>query len=103
MSELKRKILNVVAWVALAVGIVMVIWRIFGDSPTDLAVISPFIVLGLAKIWNVNSELNDFKYDFSHQIRTLSTNTRSPFEKVKGDTGRIENKIDDLLSKRRKK
>ena len=99
MSKLKRKILDVLAWIALAVGIVMILWRIFGDSPTDLAIITPFIVFAILKTWNANNELKDFKTDhgiFKHQVK-------SSFDKVKENMSRIETKIDNLKPKSRKK
>jgi len=98
MSELKRKILDAIAWIALVVGIIMILWRVFGNSPTDLAVISPFIVLGLVKIWSNNNTIKDVGY----QVKLLSNNTKSSFEKVRGDMSRIESKIDSLLNKNKR-
>ena len=83
MSELKRKILETIARIALIVGIIMVLWRIFGNSPTDFAVITPFIIFGLAKIWSTNWELKNFK-----------TEVRLSFRKVREDI--------HTLNKRRK-
>jgi len=88
MGKLLRKILDVIAWIALIVGIIMVIWRIFGDSPTDLAVISPFIVLGLAKIWTNNNNIKEVDY----QIRLLARSTKHSFEKVREDIDKLSNK-----------
>lgn len=82
MSKLKQKILNTIAWIAFAIGIVMVLWRIFGNSPTDLAVISPFVVFGLAKIW----------YN-SNTILELKINMKHGFDKVREDINRLESKI----------
>ncbi len=88
MGKLKRQILEILFWIALIVGIIMIIWRIFGDSPTDLAVISPFIVMGLVKIWTNNN-----------RIWELEIKMKNSFDKVKENMNRIENKI-DLLIKR---
>ena len=71
MVKLLRKIINIIAWIALIVGIVMVIWRVFGNSPTDLAVISPFIVFGLAKVWDIGNELKDFKHDVKFSFKKV--------------------------------
>lgn len=71
MSELKRKILDATAWVALIVGIMMILWRIFGDSPTDIQIISPFILFGLMKIWSTNGELKDFKTEVKLSFRKV--------------------------------
>ncbi|MBU2616564.1 MAG: hypothetical protein KKB79_01125 [Nanoarchaeota archaeon] len=83
-----RKILDVIFWIALIIGTIMVLWRIFGNSPTDLAVITPFIVMGLTKIWSNNN-----------RIWELEIKMKNSFDKVRENTNRIGNKIDDLLNK----
>jgi len=81
MSKLKKQILDIIFWVALIVGIIMILWKIFGDSPTDLAIITPFIVMALMKIWSNSRAIKDV----GHQIKILSINTKSGFEKVRKD------------------
>lgn len=81
MSKIKKQILDILFWVALAVGIIMVLWRIFGDSPTDIAIITPFIVMSLIKIWSNSKEIKDIGY----QVKLLSINTKSSFDKVKDE------------------
>ena len=81
MKKLKRKILNIIFWIALAVGIIMVLWRIFGDSPTDLAIITPFIVMFVSKMLDMNETIREVGY----QVKILSINTKSAFEKVRED------------------
>lgn len=87
MGKLKRQILNILAWVALAVGIIMIIWRIFGDSPTDLAIITPFIAIILIKIWSNSDRIRDIGY----QIKLSSINTKSSFDKIKIDIDNLKN------------
>jgi len=41
----KIKIWDVLFWMFLVIGIVMVLWRVFGNSPTDLQVVAPFIAV----------------------------------------------------------
>ena len=98
MAEIKKLILDIIFWVALVIGIIMIIWRIFGDSSTDLAIITPFIVMVLMKIWSNTGAIKDV----DHQVKVLSMSTKSAFDKVKGDINRIENKLDILISRRRK-
>lgn len=97
MGELKRKILNILFWILLVIGLIMIIWKIFGKSPSDVAILIPFIVMLLIKIWSNSDRIRDVGY----QVKILSMNTKSAFEKVRKDMNRIENKIDGL-SKRRK-
>jgi len=83
-----RKILDIIFWIALVIGTIMVLWRIFGNSPTDLAVITPFVVMGLIKVWSNNN-----------RIWELEIKMKNSFDKVRENTNRIGNKIDDLLNK----
>ena len=92
MPNIKKTILEIIFWVALIVGIIMVLWRIFGDSPTDLAIITPFIVMLVSKVWDMNNNFRDFRH-----------HVKSSFSKVRGDISRIENKIDILINKKLKK
>ncbi len=92
MSEIKKTILDIIFWLALIIGIIMVLWRIFRNSPTDIAVISPFIVMILSKLWTINNEYVNFRSD-----------VKMSFNKVKEDISRIENKIDGLKPKSRRK
>ena len=78
----KIKILNVLFWVSLVVGIVMVLWRIFGNSPSDLQVVAPFFVMGAAKMWDVNEK----------QIR-LEMGTRNGFDRMKQDINLMKQDI----------
>ena len=70
------------------VGIIMILWRILGDSPTDLAIITPFIIMLISKMWDMNNEFRDFRY-----------HVKSSFNKVGEDINRIETKIDKLNKK----
>ena len=96
MSKLKKQILDILFWVFLIIGIIMVLWRIFGDSPTDLAVVTPFIVIAILKIWNVNNELKDFKWEIKSSFNKVKENMRN----INNNINRIENKIDKLSRKK---
>lgn len=89
---ISRKILDVIFWVALGVGIIMVLWRVFGNSPTDIAVISPFIVMGLTKIWTNNN-----------RIWELEIKMKNSFDKVKENMNDIKIQINNLSNKFDKK
>ncbi len=70
---MKRKdILNILFWILFIIVIILILWRIFGNSPSDLAIILPALLMLLLKIWSISDNLNDFKHEvkFSfHQVR----------------------------------
>lgn len=82
MSKMeKRKILNILFWIFLIIGIIMLVWRLFGQSPSDLAIIGPFVFMLLFKMWSISDELKEFKHDF----RYFKHEVKSSFAKVKED------------------
>ena len=71
---IRKQILNTLFWILLIIGIILVIWKIFGDSPTDLQIILTFMLMLLFKIWAISDELKEFKYE-----------VKTSFSKVKQD------------------
>lgn len=96
MSKFKKIfnwVLNILIIILLIVVIYMFIDRIFGNSPTDFQIISGtfsllgvFIIKLFTLIYSINREIGEVERDMKHS-----------FFRVKEDTKRIENKIDDLL------
>ena len=83
---MKRKdILNALFWILLVIGIILVLWRIFGNSPSDLEIILTFILMLMFKLFALGGELKDFKHE-----------VRFSFYKVKKDMGNIKNKIETI-------
>lgn len=82
----KRNILNILFWIALIVVIILILWRIFGNSPSDLSIIISALFAILLKMWAISDELKEFKHE-----------VRFSFHKVKEDI----NQIDRGLTKRK--
>lgn len=78
----KRKILNILFWIALIVGIILVLWIIFGNSPTELSVIVTFMLALLFKIWAISDETKEFKHE-----------VKMSFVKVRKDFNELKNKL----------
>ena len=76
----RRKVLNIIYWILLLIGIVLILWRVFGNSPSDIQVISPFITLGILKIWDIGNELKDFK----HEVKMSFSKVREDVNKTGG-------------------
>lgn len=75
----KRLILDILFWILLIVGIILVIWRIFGNSPTDLSIIVTFILMLMFKMWSMSDELKEFKY----HVKLSFTKVREDLSKIK--------------------
>lgn len=88
MSELKRKILNILFWIFLIITIILIIWRIFGSSPNDLSIIISITFMLMFKMWDISDELKEHKTDY----RLFKENVRGSFAKVKEDFENLKGK-----------
>ena len=75
----KRKILNILFWVLLLIVIALILWRIFGNSPTDLQIIIPIMLMFLVKMWTISDEVKELK----HEVRMSFSKVKSELEKIK--------------------
>ncbi len=75
----KKQILNILFWILLVIGIALLIWKIFGKSPTDLAVMMPFILMLILKMWSISDELKEFRH-----------NVKSSFDRIKTDMDNLK-------------
>jgi len=77
----RKEILNILFWILLVVGIGLVLWKIFGNSPSDLSIMLTFTLMLLFKMWGVSDELKDFKSD-----------VKISFSNVKNEISKLKNK-----------
>ena len=60
----KKKIVSILSWIFLLISLILILWKLFGSSPTELAIILPILLTILLKVWNVSDELKDHKADY---------------------------------------
>ena len=78
-----RQILDILFWIALTIVVILVLWRIFGNSPTNLSIIVASLLTLLLKIWSISDNLNDLKYKTSlsfHKAREEISMMNNKFE-----------------------
>ncbi len=75
----KKNVFNILFWILLAIGIGLLIWKIFGNTPSDLTIMLTFTLMLMFKIWSVSDDLKDFK----HNVKISFNNMRNDFNKVK--------------------
>lgn len=79
----KQKIFNILFWILLLIGIILIIWKIFGNTPSDLSIIITVSLMLLFKIWSISDDLKDFKYG-----------VKSSFNKVKTEINEFKKKYE---------
>ena len=86
---MKRKdIFNILFWIFLIIVIILLIWYIFGNSPTELGITLTFLLMLMFKMWAISDDLKDFKYE-----------TKFSFHKVKEDANIIKDKLEKVENK----
>jgi len=61
---MKRKhILNILFWISFMIVIILILWRIFGNSPSDLLIMIAVLFTILLKMWIISDELKEFKHE----------------------------------------
>ena len=68
---MKTSTLNILALISLLIGIILLIWKVFGNGPTDLLVLTPFIFTMLFKLWSISSEVAYSKGKFKGLERSF--------------------------------
>ena len=65
----KNKILNIIAWIFIILGVILLIWRIFGSSPSADAVVIILLVGLLFKVRIIGEDLSKLKVGFKFLAR----------------------------------
>ncbi len=51
---MKKDIKEILFWIFLLIGIALLIWNVFGNSPTELITLSTLIFTLLLKVWSIS-------------------------------------------------
>lgn len=73
----KNRILDLLAWLSLIIGIILIIWYIAGDSPLEYFLPLPFLSLLILKFWSVSNDISYLKGDYN----SFKENIKDSFHK----------------------
>ena len=83
-----RSFRDILAWIFLLASVVLVLWLIFGNSPTELAVFSVIAGFVLVKM-----------FDSEKRLGYLEMGMKNGFYNVKKDVNIMEKKLDLVCEK----
>ncbi len=95
-----RQILDILFWVLLTIVVILLLWRIFGNSPTDLSIIMPALLMLLVKTWSISDNLKDFKHEVRFSFRKVREDTSKTKENISDIEHRL-NKVENKLDRKR--
>ncbi len=81
---MKRKdILEILFWILLIIVIILILWRIFGNSPSDLSILLASLLTILLKMWAISDELKEFKHEVKFSFHKVREDINSTNSKIK--------------------
>jgi len=80
---------NVLFWISLVVAMVLLIWNVFGSSPSEFIAIAAIIFMLVLKVWSVS----DKQIKLEGKFNSLQLNIKHSFSKIKEDLSLIKKKL----------
>ena len=56
-----EKIINLLSWALIILGVIFILWKIFGGSPTESTILITLVSGMLFKIMNVGNDISSLK------------------------------------------
>ena len=73
---------DILFWIFLIIAMVLLLWNVFGNSPSEFITLITIIFMVLLKMWAINDR----------QIKT-ETKMKEGFNKIRDDIGLIKKKL----------
>ena len=79
----RSQILNLLFWILLIIGIILLVWYIFGNTPTELAITLTFILTLMLKMWAISDELKEFKHEVKFSFHRIKEDINNVIKRNK--------------------
>lgn len=67
----KTQLLNIIAWIFIIIGMILLIWRVFGSSPSEYNVLIALTIGLLFKVMAIDSSLSSLRTDHNNLKRSF--------------------------------
>lgn len=85
---MKINIKDLLFWIFLVLALALLLWNVFGNSPTEFITIISIIFMVVLKLWSVNDQ----------QIKT-DMNIKNSFNMIRGEISLIKSDINLIKNK----
>lgn len=65
----KNQILNIIAWILIITGVILLIWKIFGSSPSGETILIALVTGLLFKVMIIGNDITKLKIGFKFLAR----------------------------------
>jgi hypothetical protein len=62
---MKFALREIVFWIVLILGLVLLVWNVFGNSPTEFIALATLIFAVLLKVWNISDRVLKLEMRFN--------------------------------------
>ena len=67
---------EILFWIFLAIAIILLVWNVFGNSPTEFAVMMTFIFTILLKVWSISDRQIRLEMRFNSLVKDYRESKR---------------------------
>ena len=67
------KLINAVSWILIVLGVIFILWKVFGGSPTESTILITLVSGILFKIMNISNDLSVLKEKVNNLESKLSS------------------------------
>jgi len=67
------KLINAVSWILIVLGVIFILWKVFGGSPTESTILITLVSGILFKIMNISNDLSGLKEKVNNLESKLSS------------------------------
>jgi len=62
----KTQLFNIAAWVFIIIGVILLIWRTFGNSPAEFNILTALVIGILFKVMAISNDLTELRTSFKY-------------------------------------
>lgn len=86
---MKLDIKEILFWIVLVIAMILLIWNVFGNSPSEFIALASIILLVVMKVWSIS----DRQIKSENEMRYISRRVKEGFDKIGEDINLIKNKL----------
>ena len=93
---MKLNIKEIIFWISLILAIVLLLWNVFGNSPSEFIAMVAIILMVAIKVWAISDKqlVSGIKLNaLEENIKDSFTKTREDMNLIKNDLNLIKNKM----------
>ena len=75
-----NKLINLISWILIVLGVIFIVWKVLGGSPTESTIIITLVSGMLFKIMNIGNDISSLKEkvnNIENKFNSLATDFKN--------------------------